>query len=94
MSNHEIIPSFQVSNVIFRTTSSRVGNQRFGEERNKFPCFSEVSERREKGEFEDDDDSKLPLPPPPPEEADSILAALSKVMGNKETITIQIFVGD
>ena len=92
MSNHEIIPSFQVSNVIFRTTSSRVGNQRFGEERNKFPCFSEVSERREKGEFEDDDDSKFP-PPPPPEEADSILAALSKVMGNNEKI-IQIFVGD
>ena len=69
------------------TFSLFFGNRRFGEQRYKFPCFSEVCERREKGEFEDEDDSKFPPPPTPlSEEADSILAALSKVMGNEEKI--------
>ena len=42
---------------------------------------------RVKGEREGDDDSEFPpppTPPPPEEEADSILAALAKVMGNQE----------
>ena len=54
---------------------------------------------RVKGEREgDDDDSKFPPPPTPPappeEEADSILAALAKVMGNKETTHIADVIGD
>ena len=54
---------------------------------------------RVKGEREgDDDDSKFPPPPTPPpppeEEADSILAALAKVMGNQETTHIADIKGD
>ena len=53
---------------------------------------------RVKGEREgDDDDSKFPpppTPPPPEEEADSILAALAKVMGNQEITHIADVIGD
>ena len=53
---------------------------------------------RVKGGREGDDDSKFPPPPTPPpppeEEADSILAALAKVMGNQETTHIADIIGD
>ena len=52
---------------------------------------------RVKGEREGDDDSEFPpppTPPPPEEEADSILAALAKVMGNQEITHIADVIGD
>ena len=67
---------------------------RFCEGRNKFPCFSGCVKGEREG---NDDDSKFPpppTPPPPEEEADSILAALAKVMGNQETTHIAYIIGD
>ena len=55
----------------------------------------EVCERREKGEFGEDDDSKLPPAAPVDgreEEVDSILAALSRVMGIREKFSCSISV--
>ena len=55
----------------------------------------EVCERREKGESEDDD-SKFPPPPEPvdgrEEEVDSILAALSRVMGIRKKFSCNMSV--